>query len=211
MMEKLPHIKLSLEQIRKKPSYDELSKFWAEARHTDLHYTIANSYSLSKLCEKNNKHLPILVDEFERLDDSFFEELYDFVNEKKIEKIFFEPFDFQKRMINSVVKGFIEYDRGKLIAACGTGKTFTSLKIVEEMDTKYILFVAPSLALIKQTLESWAEQSRSDFSYLCVCSDRTVSEEVDDGDISLLDLTVPVTTDCDIISKFLSRDLKKEK
>ncbi len=57
---------------RKNPSYEELAKFWAEGRHLDYHYTIANSYYLSKLCSKNKKHLSILVDEFERLDSSFF-------------------------------------------------------------------------------------------------------------------------------------------
>lgn len=196
---------------RVKPSYAELTKFWAEARHLDYHYTIANSYELTKLTKKNDKHLAILVEDFEKLNSSFFDEFYHFVNKEKIEKTFFEPFDFQKRMISNVVKGFEDHDRGKLIAACGVGKTFISLKIVEEMGSENILFVAPSLALVKQTLESWASQSKSNFSYLCVCSDRTVSEETDDGDISILNLSVPVTTDSDIISKFLSLDLGKRK
>ncbi len=196
---------------RAKPSYEELTKFWAEARHADYHYTIANSYSLSKLCEKNKKHLAILVDEFEQLDGSFFDEFYHYVNEEKIEKVFFEPYDFQKRMIANVVDSFEEHDRGKLIAACGTGKTFIALKIVEEMDSENILLIAPSLALIKQTLESWARQSKSDFSYLCVCSDITVSKDIDDGDISLIDLSVPVTTNSESISKFLNLDLGKRK
>ncbi|NMC61288.1 MAG: DEAD/DEAH box helicase family protein [Candidatus Methanofastidiosa archaeon] len=191
---------------REKPSYAELSKFWAEARHIDYHYTVANCYDLTELSEKNEKHLAILVDEFERLDESFFDEFYIYLNEDKIERIFFEPYDFQKRMISKVIEGFKDNDRGKLIAACGTGKTFVSLKIVEELDPKFVLFVAPSLALVKQTLESWAEQSRSKFSYLCVCSDRSVSEDIDDGDISISDLSVPVSTDPDIISEFLLMD-----
>ncbi len=114
-------------------------------------------------------------------------------------------------MIENVVNGFKDHDRGKLIAACGTGKTFTSLKIVEQMNSKDILFIAPSLALIKQTLESWSEQFKDEFSYLCVCSDNTVANKVDDGDISILDLSVPVTTDSEIISKFLSVDLENRK
>ena len=77
------------------------------------------------------------------------------------------------------------------------------------MNAMNVLFIAPSLALIKQTLESWSEQSREEFSHLCVCSDNTVANKVDDGDISILDFSVPVTTDSEIRSKFLSVDLEK--
>jgi predicted helicase len=196
---------------RGKPSYDELAKFWAEARKTDHHLTIANCYSLSRLCAKHKKHLSILVDEFDNLDDEFFNEFYNFVNKKPIKKEVFKPFDYQQRMIKRVVDGFKKYDRGKLIAACGTGKTFTALRISEAIDAKKVLFLAPSLALIKQTLESWAEQSLKDFSYLCVCSDVSVSDEVDSGDISIADFNVPVTTSTDLISEYLSHNSQHKK
>lgn len=189
---------------REKPSYAELSKFWAEARKTEHHLTIANCYSLSHLCSKHRKHLCILVDEFDNLTADFFTEFYEFVNKKPAKRKIFKPFDFQERMIINVNKGFKEFDRGKLISACGTGKTFTALRITEVLESKNILFLAPSLALIKQTLESWAEQSLEDFSYLCVCSDRTVCDEVEEGDITISDFNVPVTTSIDIISKYIS-------
>jgi predicted helicase len=190
---------------REKPSYDELGKFWAEARRTDYHYTISNCYELSRLCAKHEKHLGILVDEFDALGQEFFNQLYQITNEKKQTKIFFEPDDYQKRMISNVVKGFCSNNRGKLIAACGTGKTLTALWIAEHLKSQNVLFIAPSLALIKQTLEAWAEQSRIPFSYLCVCSDKTVSAEVDDGDISITDFNVPVTTSPDEICRSLDK------
>lgn len=45
---------------------------------------------------------------------------------------------------------FMEHDRGKLIMACGTGKTYTSLKIVEQETNKkgLVLFLVPSIALL---------------------------------------------------------------
>jgi superfamily II DNA or RNA helicase len=189
---------------REKPSYQELSKFWAEARLADYQYTIANCYSLSRLVEKNRKHLSILVDEFDRLNEDFFDEFYRFVTESKVTKILLRPFKFQEEMISKVLKGFEQNDRGKLIAACGTGKTLVALWIAENMNAKKILFLAPSLALIKQTLEAWSSQSKKPFSYLCVCSDQSVVEEVDNGDIALTDLNVPVTTSPEPISEFLS-------
>ncbi|MBT7402928.1 DEAD/DEAH box helicase family protein [Candidatus Woesearchaeota archaeon] len=196
---------------RKKSSYDELAKFWAEAKKTDNHLTIANCYSLSRLCAKHKKHLSVLVDEFDALGHEFYSEFYDFVNAKPVRKKVFRPFKYQQRMIVNTLKGFSKNDRGKLIAACGTGKTFTALRITEAMKTRTVLFLAPSLALIKQTLESWSEQSVTDFSYLCVCSDKSVSDEVDDGDITLSDFNIPVTTSLDHISAYLSHSFKGKK
>jgi len=193
-------------QNRERPSYAELSKFWAEARLANYHYTIANCYSLSKLCAKNKKHLSILVDEFDRLSEDFFDSFHDFVTKKRITRKFFKPYEFQTKMIGGVLEGFRKHDRGKLIAACGTGKTLVALWVTEEMKSQEVLFIAPSLALIKQTLESWADQSKEAFSYLCICSDPSVAEEVDSGDISLVDLNVPVTTSADLVSDYLSQE-----
>jgi superfamily II DNA or RNA helicase len=197
---------------RMKPKYDELAKFWVEGKHTDYNYTIANCYSLTNLSQKNSKHLQILVDEFDLLDKNFFEDFFAFVNEKKIkQKELYRPHDFQNKIIKNVVSGFKKEDRGKLIAACGTGKTLTALWITEEMKNDTVLFLAPSLALIKQTLESWADQAKVPFSYLCVCSDKTVSEGLDDGDISTSELNIPVTTNPSDIVDFVKMKTKSKK
>lgn len=196
---------------REKPSYAELSKFWAEARKVNHHLTIANCYSLTKLAKKNKKHLSLLVDEFDALPPEFFDRLYSFVNKKPLKKKLFEPYPFQKRMIQKVTEGFRTNDRGKLIAACGTGKTFTALRISENMNTEKVLFLAPSLALIKQSLEMWADQTKEDFSYLCVCSDSTVTDDIDDGDISVSDFNVPVTTSINEINEFVEHQNSRKK
>lgn len=198
---------------RARPSYDELAKFWVEAQHTDFNYTIANCYSITDLSKKQSKHLQILVDEFSSLDQIFFDELYDFVQKAgKITRKKHKPFDFQIEMIKNVNDGFKKHSKGKLIAACGTGKTLTSLWITESLESNSILFLAPSLALIKQTLESWADQSKYPFSYLCVCSDKTVSDGInDEGDISIKDFNIPVTTNSDEVSHFLKNKFKNKK
>lgn len=197
---------------RVKPKYDELAKFWVEGKHTDYNYTIANCYSVTDLSQKNEKHLQILVDELDLLDENFFEEFFAFVNEKKLkEKRQHTPHDFQKEIIKDVVLGFKKEDRGKLIAACGTGKTLTALWITEEMKNDTVLFLAPSLALIKQTLESWADQAKMPFSYLCVCSDKTVSNDLDDGNISISELNVPVTTNPSEIVDFIKMKTNSKK
>ena len=101
-------------------------------------------------------------------------------------------------------------ERGKLIMACGTGKTYTSLKIMEQMTPKdgFVLFLVPSIALLGQTLNAWMADKQDEMRAVCVCSDAKVTREMkeaDDEDASVVDLAVPATTD---MRKIL-RQLKK--
>ncbi len=101
-------------------------------------------------------------------------------------------------------------ERGKLIMACGTGKTYTSLKIMEQMTPKdgFVLFLVPSIALLGQTLNAWMADKQDDMRAVCVCSDAKVTREMhdaDDEDASVVDLAVPASTD---IMKIL-RQLRK--
>ncbi len=115
----------------------------------------------------------------------------------------FSVLDHQRAAINKThdyfqVKG---NNRGKLIMACGTGKTFTSLKIAEnETDNKgLILFLVPSIALLGQTLRVWKAQSAQPLEAVCICSDAQVSKSVSKNDDSssfgTVDLALPATTD----------------
>ena len=101
-------------------------------------------------------------------------------------------------------------DRGKLIMACGTGKTFLSLKIAEkETDGKgLILFLVPSIALIGQALREWSNQAEEPIGAICVCSDTKVSSHKkynnDDYDsYSIIDLAFPASTDINNIIRQL--------
>ena len=103
-----------------------------------------------------------------------------------------------------------DHERGKLIMACGTGKTYTSLKIMEQITPKdgFVVFLVPSIALLGQTLNAWMADKVDDMRAVCVCSDAKVTREMrdaDDEDASVVDLAVPASTD---IHKIL-RQLKK--
>ena len=65
--------------------------------------------------------------------------------------------DYQKTAVAQVVAGLQQADRGKLIMACGTGKTFTSLRLAEDIAGAggRVLFLVPSLALLSQSLTEW--------------------------------------------------------
>jgi predicted helicase len=98
----------------------------------------------------------------------------------------------QKIAIENVLEGFKTHKRGKMIMACGTGKTFTSLKLVEQIKGN-ILFLAPSISLVSQTFNEWILQSQLPINSLIVCSDTSI--KADDDDIHTYDLIIPPTTD----------------
>jgi predicted helicase len=100
-----------------------------------------------------------------------------------------------------VSAGLATADRGKLIMACGTGKTFTSLKIAEAVAGKggRVLFLVPSLALLSQTLTEWTQESGIPLHSFAVCSDSDVGKkrQVDDDIVQTFthELRYPATTE----------------
>ena len=114
----------------------------------------------------------------------------------------------QKEALKAVIKGFQSCDRGKLIMACGTGKTLTSLHIAEKQVPKNgrILFLVPSISLLSQTLHEWAWERRQAHRYLAVCSDSHVGHNEEDVRIS--DLSIPATTNAHRISAKLKQDFE---
>ena len=107
-----------------------------------------------------------------------------------------ELFKHQKEALKDVIKGFQHEDVGQLIMACGTGKTFTSLRIAEEMAPNgggNILFLVPSLSLLSQSLREWSANGEIPQRNFAVCSDAKVGNN--EEDIRSYDLEIPATTD----------------
>ncbi|MGV8882563.1 MAG: DEAD/DEAH box helicase [Rhodoglobus sp.] len=116
-----------------------------------------------------------------------------------------QPFPHQELAISKVVTGFESADRGKLIMACGTGKTFTSLKLVEEVVPRggTVLFLVPSISLLSQTLKEWTIESAVPLRSFAVCSDVSVGKRKSDEDIPVTDLAYPATTNTTkLVQKF---------
>ncbi|GAA4823542.1 DNA damage-inducible protein [Marinicella pacifica] len=105
----------------------------------------------------------------------------------------------QQRAFNDVVKGFEKADRGKMIMACGTGKTYTSLKLAEHLagPGKNVLFLVPSLNLLSQTLTEWTQFSETPITSFAVCSDSDVGKKQkgDDRNMLIHELEYPSTTE----------------
>lgn len=107
--------------------------------------------------------------------------------------------DHQRHALEAVSDGLSEADRGKLIMACGTGKTFTGLRIAEALagKGKRVLFMVPSLALMSQTVREWKNDCQEDFTAFSACSDTRVGRSTDSDsiDLNIHDLAFPATTD----------------
>jgi predicted helicase len=107
----------------------------------------------------------------------------------------------QSDALADVSGGLAVADRGKMIMACGTGKTFTSLKIAEAIagKGKRVLFMVPSLALMSQTVREWTNDTETPIRAFAVCSDAHVGKRrksTDDvAEIEIHDLAFPATTD----------------
>ena len=107
----------------------------------------------------------------------------------------------QVEALEAIRAGFQDYDRGKLIMACGTGKTFTSLKAAEEHVGVggRVLFMVPSLALMSQMIRDWTNDAGVPLRAFAVCSDQQVGKrrkyDDDVAEVETHDLAFPATTD----------------
>ncbi|MDR1872075.1 MAG: DEAD/DEAH box helicase family protein [Deltaproteobacteria bacterium] len=118
--------------------------------------------------------------------------------------------EHQKTAVERTIEAFRTADRGKIVMCCGSGKSYTSLKIAE-LQTQgqgLVLFLAPSIALISQVLTEWSAEAVKPIYAICVCSDPQVSagDKTAYSDALLTgveDLALPATTSVPAIVKRL--------
>ncbi|WP_154216639.1 DEAD/DEAH box helicase [Helicobacter pylori] len=126
-----------------------------------------------------------------------------------------KPRSHQIEAINATKEYFSDPKnaRGKLIMACGTGKTYTSLKIMEALDPKITLFLAPSIALLSQTFREYAQEKSEPFYASIVCSDDKVgsSKNEDNDDIKFSELPIKPSTRLEDILSVYEKAQKENK
>jgi predicted helicase len=112
----------------------------------------------------------------------------------------FTLFDYQENALNDVLTGFEKNDRGKMIMACGTGKTLVSLHVAENTAGKagLVLFLVPSISLILQSMREWSDNANMKHYYVAVCSDKSAGEEG-----SITELESKVSTDAEALKQSL--------
>lgn len=201
-------IQCKLYDADSKVSKSEIDSFISAASKTYFKRRIivstTHAWSENALTTLENQDPPVTKIDLETLaqsaiDWSQFAEKKEVVFKKKKELR-----DHQKAALTSVKLGLYEQklERGKLIMACGTGKTFTSLKIAEECagKGKRVLFLVPSLSLLSQTLTEWTQESSTPLHSYAVCSDTEVGKKKNATAIDAVttlehELQYPATTD----------------
>ena len=129
------------------------------------------------------------------------------------------PKAHQREAIAAVLDGFENRERGKLIMACGTGKTFTALRIAEQRTAPgdVILFLAPSITLVSQSIREWSADASVPMTVHAVCSDSKVGRsaaaagEEDSGDIGVYDMAAPATTNAQDLFANIERTRSSER
>lgn len=151
--------------------------------------------------------------------DIFLESTVDWealLQDKPHEKHPKSPLPHQKEALEKAHSHFAEHERGKLIMACGCGKTYTSLAIIEQetQGRGCILFLVPSISLLNQTLNAWMSDTTVGMNAICICSDPKASRkkgDSDDSSDSSIDLALPASTDAHIIYERFVKYHKQDK
>ena len=116
------------------------------------------------------------------------------------------PLPHQQSAIDDILRGLARHDRATARMACGTGKTLVAMWVAERLETRTVLILLPSLALVRQTLHEWLHETNwADLAYLCVCSDPTVASEEDALIVRPCDVDFKVTTQSADVRRFLER------
>ncbi|MBW3080150.1 type ISP restriction/modification enzyme [Bifidobacterium saguinibicoloris] len=114
-------------------------------------------------------------------------------------RVTYDPRPHQREAIDAVKTELADHDRCSLVMACGTGKTLTSLRLVEEQvgEGGTVLFLAPSISLVSQSMRDWVNQTRCRINVYVVCSDGKASKLSKSDQESygqLTDIPFPATT-----------------
>jgi len=191
------------------PSYTELSTFWTESEYADYRLIISNCAKLPTETNRRKQQMVVLADTLDSLGPDFFILLQQMAQGSQPAKLELPtPRDYQLEIIDDVIKSFELSSRGKIISACGTGKTLVAKWINDKISANNTLFIAPSLSLVKQTLDEWTSKTPVKFDFIAVCSDNSVVNDVDEDftDLKINELNFPVTTNPEEIKEFLLRD-----
>lgn len=211
-------IQCKLYDADRKVTKAEIDSFLAAASKTYFKRRIivstTHDWSDNALATLENQDPPVTKIDLDTLAQSAID--WSLFAEKK--EVIFKPKkelrDHQKAALANVKAGLYEQklERGKLIMACGTGKTFTSLKIAEACagKGKRVLFLVPSLSLLSQTLTEWTQESTTPLHSYAVCSDTEVGKKKNATAIDAVttlehELQYPATTD----AKKLAENVEK--
>ncbi|ATO39646.1 DEAD/DEAH box helicase family protein [Bifidobacterium pseudolongum] len=114
----------------------------------------------------------------------------------------YDPRPHQVEAIDAVKRELADHDRCSLVMACGTGKTLTALRLCEQYPGTggTVLFLAPSISLVSQSMRDWVNQTRGRINVYVVCSDAKASKVSEEAYGQLSDIPFPATTNAQTVA-----------
>jgi superfamily II DNA or RNA helicase len=187
----------------------EVSTFFGVTDRSDDRLLFTNSTSVAEITEKRRDFISIRGNDLDQLEAADFRAMLEWMHGAKPHHQKHKPRPHQRKALADILKAFKKEDRGTVVSACGTGKTFLALWAAEALGGRSVIVLVPSLALIRQTLRDWSKNTNwKSFDYICVCSDPTVSQEEDSLVVRPTELPFSVTTDPAKVRKFLRHHFK---
>jgi len=182
----------------------EVSTFFGVTDRCDDRLLITNSTNVAEIAEQRSDFISVRGNDLDQLEAADFRAMLEWMRGAAPHRKKATPRRHQREALADIRKAFKKEDRGTVVSACGTGKTFTALWAAEEIARRSVIVLVPSLALIRQTLRDWSKNTNwKSFDYICVCSDPTVSQEEDSLVLRPTELPFSVTTDVAKVRKFL--------
>jgi len=190
-------------------TWKELSTFVGLADSQKIHSRIllTNSDEVPELLNDRRGFFCIRGSDLDRLQPEDFQEIEAWLAGAAVETEKKTPKKHQKEALAALVPALEAEDRVSAIMACGTGKTLVTLWVAERLQSSRVLVLLPSLALLRQTLHEWLQETNLDaLTYLCVCSDRSVAKALDTLATKQSDLDFEVGTDPNNVRRFLDAE-----
>jgi predicted helicase len=125
---------------------------------------VTNTYDINEEINKCDKISCLFGDFFkdDNLDEQFFDNVRNFINNKKIIYKKRDPYPHQILSIEKSLEHFENGNKGYLSMACGTGKTYTTCEIDRKMQNELTIILVPSLYLLSQIYKEWSLEYAND-------------------------------------------------
>jgi superfamily II DNA or RNA helicase len=195
-------------------TWEELSTFMglSDCPEIQSKVVLTNCDELPAVINERHNFFCIRGSDLDRLTAQDFKAIEGWVSESVIAIKKSTPFPHQQEALDALLPVLKTEDRVSAIMACGTGKTLTALWTTEQLKVSKVLVLLPSLALLRQTLHEWLKETSLDsLAYLCVCSDKSVTDDADAISTAQSDLDFEVSTDSSTVRRFLDVPYKGTK
>ncbi len=188
-------------------TWTEVATFFGVTDHCDDRLLFTNSEDVSEVTDERKDFSSIRGTDLDLLGVEDFNAIRSWLEGGQVVRETHPPRPYQQQALDAILPALKQkqQDRATAVMACGTGKTFVALWVAEAIAKRTVLVLVPSLALLRQTLREWVNNTTWErFDYLCVCSDPTVSQGGDELVVRPTELEFSVSTKPEQVREFLA-------